>query len=150
MKFSFSFFALAASVALVSAQDLTGIPSCAIACFAVAVPSSGCSLTDTTCQCTTGRDKITSSLMECVPGKCSTSEIAQLAPAVENICKKAGITISNIPTAVPTGVQSGSGTAATRTPTITGAVASQTPGAGVANVAGMGAVAMGLVAAFGL
>ncbi|KAF2687078.1 hypothetical protein K458DRAFT_295982 [Lentithecium fluviatile CBS 122367] len=151
MRFAISALAFAASVVFVGAQDLQGIPSCALACFATAVPATGCSLTDTQCQCTTGRDSITASITLCVPDRCSAEDIASIAPAVEAICGRAGITISNLPTAVST---ISSTNTASRTATTTGAASTttsprqQTENAAVLNLAGMGAVAMGFAAAF--
>jgi hypothetical protein len=71
----FSILAVTAAIAVASAQDLSGIPTCALTCFAVAVPESGCSLTDSECQCTTGREKIESSITKCVPAKCSADDV---------------------------------------------------------------------------
>ncbi|KAF1978462.1 hypothetical protein BU23DRAFT_595640 [Bimuria novae-zelandiae CBS 107.79] len=157
----FFFFALGAAFAAVaSTQDLGSIPSCALACFAAAVPASGCSLTDTKCQCTTGQASITKSLTECAPGKCSAEDVAKIAPAVSDICASAGVSLSNLPTAVSatgsatsqTGsarnTASGSATAASASATGSEAPASSTGGA-VANGVGMGALALGLAAVFG-
>ncbi|KAF2473096.1 uncharacterized protein BDR25DRAFT_302108 [Lindgomyces ingoldianus] len=157
MKFTAAVFAAVASLAFVNGQDLTGIPSCALSCFAVAVPASGCSLTDTKCQCTTGQQKITDSVSACVPSKCSAEDQAKLVPAVEALCAKAGITVTNLPTTVP----SASGAAnnnATVTSTrsssasATGSgAAQQTTGAAVVNTVGLGSVlAVGLAAVLGL
>ena len=71
--------ALGAVCAVASAQSLGDIPQCALACFAAAVPASGCSLTDQKCQCTTGKSKIEDSITQCVPGKCSAEEIASMS-----------------------------------------------------------------------
>ena len=173
IRMRFSLFAIAATLALSSAQDLGNIPTCALSCFAVAVPASGCSLTDAKCQCTTGRDSITESITKCVPGKCSADEIAsryppthtrhgqhvnailEIAPAVQDICASAGITVSDLPTAVNSGSAAGSatGSIASRTASVTGSsvtAATQSPGAGAANHVAMGAVALGLAAVFGL
>ncbi|KAF2115902.1 hypothetical protein BDV96DRAFT_646077 [Lophiotrema nucula] len=157
MKFTLATIAFAASFALVNAQDLGDIPSCALTCFAAAVSGSGCSLSDTTCQCTTGRDSISQSVTGCVPGKCSDDDIAKITPAVEQICANKGITITDLPTAIssgsPSATGSGSRTASTTssgTQTASGASASASnTGAAVANVAGLGAVAFGLAAAIG-
>ncbi|KAF2244135.1 hypothetical protein BU26DRAFT_522841 [Trematosphaeria pertusa] len=156
MRF-FSALAFAASLAFVGAQDLQGIPDCALTCFAAAVSGSGCSLSDTKCQCTTGSDAITSSVTSCVPSKCSAEEIAKIAPAVATICAKAGVSISSLPTTVPSasgGSSNGSQTASTTgsqsgTATGSGSAAENTGGA-MANVASVGAVALGLAAVLGL
>ncbi|KAF9740353.1 hypothetical protein PMIN06_005679 [Paraphaeosphaeria minitans] len=158
----FSVLALAAAATLAAAQNLGDIPSCAISCFAVAVPASGCSLTDTNCQCTTGKDQIQDSLTKCVPGKCDAADIAKIAPAVSKLCASAGITISDLPTAAAsasgasnTASATGSvsktasgGTSATSgaaSSTASGAV--QETGAAVAHGVGLGAMIFGLAAA---
>ncbi|KAF2644782.1 hypothetical protein P280DRAFT_179871 [Massarina eburnea CBS 473.64] len=151
MRF-FSTIALAASVAFVSAQDLSGLPTCALTCFATAVPAAGCSLADTKCQCTTGKDSITNSITSCVPGKCSSSDIAEIAPAVSAICQRAGITVSNLPTAVTSGSSNSTASAtsgASGSKTSSGA-AQQTSNAAGALGIGMGAAALGFAAVFGL
>lgn len=85
----FSILALGAVCAVASAQSLGDIPQCALACFAAAVPASGCSLTDQKCQCTTGKSKIEDSITQCVPGKCSAEDIASMSPLLfEPVYKK--------------------------------------------------------------
>ncbi|EAT90373.2 hypothetical protein SNOG_02161 [Parastagonospora nodorum SN15] len=101
MRFSTaSIFACA--VAFVAAQDLSQIPSCALPCFASAVQGSGCGLSDTKCQCTTGNAKITESVTACAPSKCqaddlqifqldlSLTPISELVAAAAGICSAAG------------------------------------------------------------
>ena len=44
-------------------------------CFASAVQGSGCGLSDTKCQCTTGNAKITESVTACAPSKCSAEDL---------------------------------------------------------------------------
>ena len=51
-----------------------------IACFATAVQSSGCSATDTVCQCTTGKDKITNSVTPCIEKSCSADDASSTCP----------------------------------------------------------------------
>ncbi|KAF2027409.1 hypothetical protein EK21DRAFT_114898 [Setomelanomma holmii] len=158
MRFS-AILAFATSLAFVAAQDLSGIPSCAIPCFAAAVGGSGCGLTDTKCQCTTGRESITNSLNGCTPSRCSASEIASIASAVQTLCAAAGVTITNIPTVVPSSLASAatsvvSGTATrSQTKSATGsATAAASTGAAAGNVVvGYGAaVAMGLIGVLAL
>ncbi|KAK7191189.1 hypothetical protein DPSP01_013524 [Paraphaeosphaeria sporulosa] len=159
----FSLFALAAAATLAAAQDLSDIPTCALSCFAIAVPASGCSLTDTTCQCTTGKDKIQESITKCIPDKCEAADIAKVAPAVAKLCAAAGITLSDLPTgtavsasgasntasatgsASKTASGSASATSGAASSTASGAV--QATGAAVANGLGLGAVVFGLAAA---
>ncbi|KAH7401002.1 hypothetical protein DE146DRAFT_632039 [Phaeosphaeria sp. MPI-PUGE-AT-0046c] len=154
MRFSTSaIVAFATSFAFVAAQDLSTVPSCAIPCFATAIQSSGCSISDIKCQCTTGAEKIAASLLTCAPQKCSAGDIAKLEPAVSGLCSAAGVTLSNIPTAVPTSGAASTGAAASATasgsmsrPASASATLAQSTGAASANVVGLGAVAMGLAA----
>ncbi|KAH3916672.1 hypothetical protein HBI56_048730 [Parastagonospora nodorum] len=89
MRFSTaSIFACA--VAFVAAQDLSQIPSCALPCFASAVQGSGCGLSDTKCQCTTGNAKITESVTACAPSKCQADDLQKLVAAAAGICSAAG------------------------------------------------------------
>jgi len=76
----------------------------------------------------------------------------ELAPAVEAICARAGITISDVPTAAPTNSNSSASRTGTASVTgsATGTAASQSTGAAVANLADVGVIALGLVAVFGL
>jgi hypothetical protein len=74
MRFSTSAI-VACAFAFVAAQDLSNIPSCALPCFATAIQQSGCSLSDTKCQCTTGAQKITDSLTSCAPARCQGDDL---------------------------------------------------------------------------
>ncbi|KAF2828786.1 hypothetical protein CC86DRAFT_368923 [Ophiobolus disseminans] len=157
MRFSISaIFAFATSFALVAAQDLSGIPSCAIPCFLPAVQGSGCSLTDARCQCTTGRESITNSLFTCTPSRCSASDIANIASAVQALCANAGVTLTNIPSVVPSSLMSAATSGVTgtavRSASATGSAApAATTNAAAGNVVGYGAaVAMGLVGVLAL
>ncbi|KAF3051025.1 hypothetical protein E8E11_007285 [Didymella keratinophila] len=95
MRFS-TIAASAISLVIVSAQtpDLSNVPNCAVPCLVSAIPGSGCSVTDVTCQCTTGQSAITSSLESCLPSKCSTDDLAKVAPALAGLCSAAGISVS--------------------------------------------------------
>ncbi|KAF1921191.1 hypothetical protein BDU57DRAFT_534896 [Ampelomyces quisqualis] len=161
MRFTTSaIVAFATSFAFVAAQDLSNVPSCAIPCFANAIQGSGCSLTDVKCQCTTGSQAITDSLLQCTPSRCSADDLAKLAPAVSNLCAAVGVTLSGVGTAPPTSGASSAATRATsglsgtnvasasRTPAASGTGASaQSTGGAVGTFAGMGAVAMGMALA---
>lgn len=73
-----------------------------------------------------------------------------IAPAIQSICGRAGVSVSDLPTAVST--VSGTNTAS-RTATVTSSSTSPsaqetTTNAAVANVAGMGVVAVGFAAYF--
>ncbi|PVI06052.1 hypothetical protein DM02DRAFT_623370 [Periconia macrospinosa] len=153
MRFSLSAVAFAASLAFVNAQDLSGIPSCALTCFAAAVPASGCSLTDTKCQCTTGRDKVQGSLTQCVPERCSADDQTKVASAVVGICERAGVTVSNLPTAAPTAASGNTtgltGSRTSSTPSAT-RPAQQTGNVAAVNVMNVGVLAAGMAAVFAL
>ncbi|KAH7356222.1 hypothetical protein BKA66DRAFT_250480 [Pyrenochaeta sp. MPI-SDFR-AT-0127] len=186
MRFQATVAAFAASLAFAGAQDLTGVPTCALPCFVAALPASGCGITDTVCQCTTGREAITNSILGCAPSRCAESDVASIAPAVQALCAKAGVTITDVPTAASTASGSAAATSAAsssanaassaanaassavaaassaasaassalsaassiaRTASATGsAAATATPNAAPGNVAGLGAIAMGLAA----
>ncbi|CAI6340172.1 unnamed protein product [Periconia digitata] len=161
MRFSLSsaVVAVAACFALVGAQDLQGIPTCALTCFAAAVPASGCTLTDTTCQCTTGKDKIAESVTSCVVQRCSAEDQGKIASAVTGICSRAGVTVSDLPTS--TGAVASSTGSATGSKNGTSGVTGVKPSSGApaeqtGNVAAqggavsLGALAIGMAAVFGL
>ncbi|CAA9966692.1 hypothetical protein CFE70_009788 [Pyrenophora teres f. teres 0-1] len=168
MRFQASVLAVAASAALVSAQNanagLSAVPSCAVPCFTEALPASGCAVTDVKCQCTTGRDPLTAALMKCVPTKCSPEELANLQPALVKLCEQAGVTLSGIPSATATASGSSpmasgvmpsgstpSGSMASGAPTATRSGApQQTQNAAAGMAVEFGAIAMGIAAVFGL
>lgn len=170
MRFQATIVAFAASLALTGAQDLSGLPQCALPCLIAALPASGCSSTDVTCQCTTGQAKIAESLAGCIPSACSAEEQAVLTPALAGICTSAGISVSvpanpaasaassamaSMESAVSSAMASGSaavtsavsGNRTSGMPTATGSAPPQvSTAAAAANFAGLGAVAMGLAA----
>ncbi|KAF2019701.1 hypothetical protein BU24DRAFT_419326 [Aaosphaeria arxii CBS 175.79] len=139
MKFSLSALTFAASLAVVNAQ-IAGLPSCATSCLLSAIGSSSCDLTDRKCICTTGKDKVTESLTSCLPqSSCTQTELNTISNGVSAFCQSAGVNVTDIPSiALATNTAS-----ATSSPT-------SSPGAAVVNVASLGAVAMGMVAAFAL
>ncbi|KAF1837069.1 hypothetical protein BDW02DRAFT_566493 [Decorospora gaudefroyi] len=150
--------AVVASLAVfVHAQDLSGVPECAIPCFVAALPDSNCGVTDTECQCTTGRDAITNSLLECAPRRCEAGKLVSLVPAVSSLCAAVGVTISDVPTSLPSSIASTTGSASdasatseiSGTGTATGAEATPT-NAAAGKAVGYGAVALGMAAVFGL
>ncbi|KAG9191719.1 hypothetical protein G6011_10453 [Alternaria panax] len=161
MRFQATVLAIAASLAFVGAQDLSGIPQCAIPCFVAALPGSNCGVTDTVCQCTSGSSAITNSLLTCAPERCEQNEISSLVPAVSSLCAAVGVTLSNIPTALPssgsaaatgsasTSQVSGSRTSGSASPTGSQS-AEQTANAAASKLASYGVVAVGMAAVFGL
>eukprot|EP00994_Dinema_validum_P004383 NODE_2427_length_699_cov_42.961538_g1977_i0.p2 GENE.NODE_2427_length_699_cov_42.961538_g1977_i0~~NODE_2427_length_699_cov_42.961538_g1977_i0.p2 ORF type:complete len:172 (+),score=37.82 NODE_2427_length_699_cov_42.961538_g1977_i0:115-630(+) len=168
MRFQATIVAFAASLALTGAQDLSGVPQCALPCLIKAVPSSGCTATDVKCQCTTGQAKLAESLQGCIPSACSADDAAKLTPALLGICKAAGIEVSapasaaasaassagSAATSAAGSMTSAAGSAASHAASHTSAMASGASGAppqvstaaAPANMAGLGAVAMGLAA----
>ncbi|KAL6703330.1 hypothetical protein ACN47E_009748 [Coniothyrium glycines] len=168
MRFQSTVLAVAASLAFASAQDLSSVPTCAIPCLVAAIPGSGCTVTDVTCQCTTGREAIANSLTSCAPSRCSAADTAALEPALAGICAAAGVAISSAPSAAASSAASAvssainsaissalssaatSALAGTRTASgsasPTGSVAQQSTAAAASHVVGLGAVAMGVAA----
>merc|ERR1712070_369313 len=153
---------------MVAAQDLSSIPTCAIPCFAAAVAGSGCGLSDTVCQCTTGNEKITQSITECAPDRCSADDLAKIAPAAAGLCAAAGVSISASAASVIASSTAGvaSGTASMAATTSAYAMSSGMPSASMTmtpsgsapaevstaaaahNIVGYGAVAMGVAGIF--
>ncbi|XTI85981.1 hypothetical protein V2W45_1340913 [Cenococcum geophilum] len=155
MKFTTSIVAFCAAFAAVSAQDVSGLPSCSLACFAAAIQDSGCSTSDTVCQCTTGKDKITASVTPCISKSCSADDAAKVLSAGNAICASA---LSSASTGGTTATMSGaaaSGAASTATITSpassgTGVAAAQTTNAAAdvkGKMVGVGAAVVGLVVA---
>lgn len=61
---------------LVAAASAQSIPACADSCFSAAVAQSGCSATDTLCQCTTGLTSITNNVTPCLlKSTCTSSDL---------------------------------------------------------------------------
>jgi hypothetical protein len=165
MRFQTTVLAVAATFAFASAQDLSNVPQCAIPCFVAALPASKCGTTDIQCQCTTGREPMQAALMQCVPTKCSQEDALKIIPAVSALCASAGVTLSDIPSATATAPSTGS-TAASAThsgasgapsasgskpsATASGSTPPQSTGAASGNAVGVGALALGLAAVFGL
>ncbi|KAF2633575.1 hypothetical protein BU25DRAFT_486637 [Macroventuria anomochaeta] len=171
MRFS-TIAAFVTSLAVVSAQtpDLSSVPDCAVACLVAAIPSSGCGVTDVTCQCTTGQQAITSSLESCIPTRCSADDVAKVAPALASVCSAAGFSVA-VPSSLAatstaaSAASSAASVVSSAAGSVTGAASSvaasassraasaassapaQSTGGAAANVAGLGAVALGMFAA---
>jgi len=164
MRFQATIVAFAASLALTGAQDLSSVPQCALPCLIQAVPSSGCTTADIKCQCTTGQAKLAESLTACIPKACSADDQAKVTPALLQICKSAGITVSvpasaasaasaaaSAASSAGSAVASGAASATSKTASASASGASGAPAeaskaAAPANMAGLGAVALGLAA----
>ncbi|ORY71392.1 uncharacterized protein BCR38DRAFT_328080, partial [Pseudomassariella vexata] len=85
MKYS---FAAAALVAVVSAQSLSDIPSCALPCIDSARTSvTSCAIDDYKCICDS-KDALTGAATGCVLEACGAEVAAgQVLPAVEALCQ---------------------------------------------------------------
>ncbi|KAK8029973.1 hypothetical protein PG993_011264 [Apiospora rasikravindrae] len=85
MKYAFTAVAL---IAAVSAQDMSGIPSCAVPCIQSAAATTSCSATDYKCICN-DVDAIQGAASSCVMEKCgATVAVSQVLPAVKDFCAK--------------------------------------------------------------
>ncbi|KAK8062373.1 hypothetical protein PG997_014470 [Apiospora hydei] len=85
MKYAFTAVAL---IAAVSAQDMSGIPACAVPCIQSAAATTSCSATDYKCICN-DVDAIQSAASSCVMDKCgATVAVSQVLPAVKDFCAK--------------------------------------------------------------
>jgi len=147
MKLITSIVAFCAAFAAVSAQDVSDLPSCSIACFAAAVQASGCSASDTVCQCTTGKDKITASVTPCIEKSCSADDAAKVQSAGNAICASA---LSSASTGAASGVASSTATITSPASSKTGVAAAQTTNAAAdvkGKMVGVGAAVVGLVVA---
>lgn len=137
------------------AQDLTALPACSITCFSSALGDSGCDVTDTKCQCTSGRAVIEEDLEACLPGACSQEDIDKVFPVVRGICAQQGVTLTSTPHITATGTKTGSGgggVTITGHHTLTGTAARGQATAVGANVVGAvaGVVGVGMGVVLGL
>jgi len=87
MKFTSAVVLSLASYAL--AVSVADLPSCALNCFTIAVSTSTCGLTDTVCQCTTGKTAITNSATPCVAKACSAADQSKTLQVSNEICAAA-------------------------------------------------------------
>ncbi|KAK3350461.1 hypothetical protein B0H65DRAFT_88775 [Neurospora tetraspora] len=84
----YSAVALAAFVAVASAQDISIIPSCALPCIDKAAESVCTSKTDYKCICEK-KDSLVSSATGCVIGACGADvALNKVLPATETFCKE--------------------------------------------------------------
>ncbi|KAF2865931.1 hypothetical protein BDV95DRAFT_612173 [Massariosphaeria phaeospora] len=146
--------ALCASLAAVNAQipaAFDKFPKCANSCLITAGLGSGCSLSLTAnpsaedIKCLCASSSFTSSVTECAKGACNADEQKELSTQAASVCQQAGA-------APPAGLNGTTNGTATQSPSPTGSPTGAPNGnAGAANIAGMGAVALGVVvAAFAL
>ncbi|KAF2097915.1 hypothetical protein NA57DRAFT_76715 [Rhizodiscina lignyota] len=115
--------------AFAAAQSTGNIPQCALLCFAQATAQSGCDTSDLACQCGKGKATIQSSVTSCIAktNPCSSSDIAKIQPAADQLCAKAVSSSSS--GSATAGSSSGS---ATKTSASTSGSASSTSGASAA------------------
>ncbi|KAF2462835.1 uncharacterized protein BDR25DRAFT_298927 [Lindgomyces ingoldianus] len=90
MKYTTAILALAAAV---SAQGISDIPSCALACVATGVQGVGCSITDFKCACGKA-DQLTPAITPCVQSACSAADEAKVITVLGGICAAAGVPIN--------------------------------------------------------
>ncbi|PWW78498.1 hypothetical protein C7212DRAFT_362954 [Tuber magnatum] len=114
MKFS-SFAVVASIAAAVSAQSMTELPECALACVAKNLPSTGCAPTDLFCACS--NSKFISDSAACIPQSCPPADQQRAHSAAVALCKANGVTIS---TALPSSPATTTGASVTATSNTTG------------------------------
>ncbi|EGO61626.1 hypothetical protein NEUTE1DRAFT_28401, partial [Neurospora tetrasperma FGSC 2508] len=84
----YSAVALAAFVAIASAQDISVIPSCALPCVDDAATKVCTSKTDYKCICE-NKDSLVSTATSCVISKCgATVALNDVLPATEKFCQE--------------------------------------------------------------
>ncbi|KAF2398386.1 hypothetical protein EJ06DRAFT_532134 [Trichodelitschia bisporula] len=125
MKF---FAAVVLSLASLAVAADVELPQCALSCFATAIASSGCTLEDTYCQCTTGKNAITTSVTPCVTKACSNEDLAKVLPASTKTCVDALAQHSSAAGNAKTSAASGASSAKTSA-TSSAAAAQQTANA---------------------
>ncbi|RDL31532.1 uncharacterized protein BP5553_09741 [Venustampulla echinocandica] len=94
---------VAAAASIVSAQDLSGEPACAIPCLTSAISKVGCGLTDQACQCGTGMAPIQTAVTPCLISNCSPADLIIAASVGSKLCADYSATATG-------GAASGSGT----------------------------------------
>ena len=75
-----------AAAAGAMAQNLAGMPSCAVPCITSAVSQAGCAATDVACQCGPTQAQIAQIAGGCVLGACPASEINNVVSAGSALC----------------------------------------------------------------
>lgn len=90
MKFTATVFATFAAVA--AAQSITDLPTCSLTCFATAIPSTGCGLTDLKCACEKA-EEVTPKVQPCVQSSCGKADQEKALTVLAALCQKEGVTI---------------------------------------------------------
>jgi len=94
-----------AAIAVVSAQDLSQLPTCAQTCFAGAIAQTSCSLTDFPCLC---RDTaFQNTVTQCVQSSCNQADQASTVSLSSQQCASAGVSLS-LPSATGSAVSAAS------------------------------------------
>lgn len=103
---------------LVAAQDLSGLPSCALTPAISALGSTGCALTDVACICKDS--SFLMSLETTVEAACDAADLATALQFAKTLCLTADVTLSiPSPSAVGPTTASSSAAPATTTPMMT-------------------------------
>ncbi|KAF5656040.1 cell wall protein [Fusarium heterosporum] len=77
-----------AAIGLVAAQDLSGIPTCALKCLQEYIPQAGCDLDDTACQCEPSfQSKLLPIITPCLTKACEISDLVKAQSAAAESCK---------------------------------------------------------------
>ncbi|GAO50396.1 hypothetical protein G7K_4522-t1 [Saitoella complicata NRRL Y-17804] len=94
MLFSVLFTACLYMASIASAQSTDSIPACAVSCLTSLATSSGCSLTDFNCLCSS--TSFVDSLTTCVTGACSATDQQTTFAYAENLCSSVGVTLPSL------------------------------------------------------
>ncbi|KAI9050600.1 hypothetical protein LZ554_005759 [Drepanopeziza brunnea f. sp. 'monogermtubi'] len=85
----FSIVVMAALASLASAQNLEGIPTCALQCLSQAVVTGGCDAADQACQCGPAKEAIAAAATPCLLTACTdAADLAKAASVGNGICEK--------------------------------------------------------------
>ncbi|KAJ2975344.1 hypothetical protein NQ176_g5573 [Zarea fungicola] len=112
-----------AVIGLAAAQDLSGIPTCALGCITKVIPSSACSLTDVKCFCNAEKQAQIQNLAgNCLNEACTAAELIKAENATKSIC--AELTSTAPATVTVTAGSSSSSSASSSSASTTGTNAS--------------------------
>ncbi|KAK7203591.1 hypothetical protein BZA70DRAFT_282855 [Myxozyma melibiosi] len=89
----YSLVAVAAIAALVSAQDLSGLPACAQSCATTAITDTGCGL-DAACICSD--ESFINSIASCVVEACDSDGQQATVEFAENLCLASSVTLTGV------------------------------------------------------
>ncbi|MCJ1318448.1 hypothetical protein MMC15_003776 [Xylographa vitiligo] len=91
MQYSKLAFLAALAAPLVAAQDLSGLPSCALTPAINSLSSTGCALTDVACIC--NDSSFLHSLETTVEAVCDQADLAKALQFAQTLCLSAGVTL---------------------------------------------------------